>query len=271
MSVIKPVLLHPELIAYFAGANNYCWLYFRNGEKKLLAKPISYLESKLPDFIRVHKTALINPAYIKSLHEPPHKKMAGKVHLDTGEIFPVSRRRWQYVAETLQGRHSLPNDTNELSRSAVDNVNSLTIQPHDSSTRSIFFITNDTEKAIQTEQLIMKKWPAYQFYTTPQSTLLPDLLQQLPEQEYPTLLLLDASTTTLERLHTLRRLKEDNRFSHIPVILLVSPTDQLVINGYQQQANSVVTMPTEYILFEQMIERICQFWLRIVALPGAGK
>ena len=52
MSVIKPALQHPERIAYFAGANNYCWIHFRDGEKKLLAKPISYLESQLPDFIR---------------------------------------------------------------------------------------------------------------------------------------------------------------------------------------------------------------------------
>ncbi|SFC88095.1 response regulator transcription factor [Spirosoma endophyticum] len=270
MSVIKPALQHPERIAYFAGANNYCWIHFRDGEKKLLAKPISYLESQLPDFIRVHKTVLLNPAYVKSLDHPPRNKMAGKVHLDSGEVFPVSRRRWPQVIKSFS---CLPDNTfaEETDYSLYAPDSPQAVQPSDLLAFSIFFITDEKEKALMTKEIIREKWSACQVYTNQQSTHLPELLKTLPEQEYPTLILMDARTKTMERLYTLRHLKEDSHLSRIPVILLVSPTDQLIIDGYQHQANSVISMPTEYRFFKQMIERICQFWLHIVTLPGMGQ
>jgi CheY-like chemotaxis protein len=270
MSVIKPALQYPERIAYLAGANNYCWVHFRDGEKKLLAKPISYLESQLPDFIRVHKTVLLNPAYVKSLDHPPRNKMAGKVHLDSGEVFPVSRRRWPQVVKSFTDLTA--NTFVEETDYSVDTPDSpQAVQSPDLLNFSIFFITDDKEKALMTKEIIREKWPACQVYTNQQSTILLEMLKQLPEHEYPTLILMDARTKTLERLYMLSHLKEDSRLSRIPVILLVSPTDQLIIDGYQHQANSVISMPAEYRLFKQMIERICQFWLQIVTLPGIGQ
>ena len=268
MSVIKPAI-HPEQIAYLAGANNYCWIYFRNGEKKLLAKPISYLESKLPNFVRVHKTILLNPAYVKRLDHPPSNKMAGKVQLDSGEVFPVSRRRWSQVNDSLQTRLTQVSSTVEVVNLPGVPDSPEVAQPHNVSTCSLFFITDDDEKAEQAKQIINIKWPDYQLYTNKKSTILADLLKQLPEREHPTLILLDARTKTMEHLHTLRHLKGDNRLGHIPVILLVSPTDQLIIDGYRSQANSVIPMPAEYVLFKQTIERVCRFWLNIVKLPKA--
>lgn len=271
MSVIKPALQHPDQIAYFLGANNYCWLHFRNGEKKLLAKPISYLESKLPDFIRVHKTALINPSYIKSLQEPPRRKMAGTVCLDNGELFPVSRRRWTQVVESLQNHTDLCNGSGVkrvLVGSSVSDSNQVAESAGNPS-YSILLITDDEQNAVLTEEIVKKRWPDCQFNMRLKSAILPDLLKQLPEQEHPILILLDARTTTMERLRTLQRLKEDIQLKHIPIVLLALPTDQTVTYGYQQKANSVITMPTGYRLFSQIIERICQFWLNTVILPKA--
>ena len=270
MSVIKPALQYPERIAYFAGANNYCWIYFRNGEKKLLSKPISYLESKLPDFVRVHKTILLNPAYVKRLDQPPNNKMAGKVQLDSGEVFPISRRRWPQVNDSLQSRLAQGSSIDELVNLPGAPDSPPATQSHDASTFSIFFITDNDEKAELAKQIIKKKWPDYLFYINQQGTLLADLLRQLPEQEHPALILLDARTKTVEHLRTLRHLKGDSRLGRIPVILLVSPTDQLIIDGYRHQANSVISMPADYALFKQMIERICRFWLNIVRLPKVG-
>lgn len=270
MSVIKPALQHPELIAYFSGANNYSWLYFRNGEKRLLAKPISYLETKLPDFIRVHKTILVNPSYVKSLHQPPRQKMAGEIRLDTGEVFPVSRRRWQQVAEFLQDRLNPTTQVDEYPETKNSDQPLLASQP-EKVTLSIILGTEDEQNALLSKQAIAKKWPDYQVYTTLQSNHLPAILKQLPPQNYPSLIFLDARSGTLERLNTLQRLKEDPQLGVIPVILLVNPTDQSVTDGYKHQANSVISMPEGYMLFANTIERVCQFWLRTVALPGSGQ
>ena len=274
MSVIKPALQHPELIAYFSGANNYCWLFFRNGEKKLLAKPISYLESKLPSFIRVHKTVLINPTYIKSLHEPPRRKMAGTVCLDNGEVFPVSRRRWPQVVESLQSHQTTATiATHETGQEQPVNgaVSAHATELNDTLTLSILLYTDDSQHASLSEQLIKKRWSACHFSSVQQSAFLPDLLGPLSPEEHPALIILDARTATLERMRTLQRLKQDKNLSHIPVVLLVLPMDRSVSSGYEKQANSVISMPIGYPLFTQTIERICQFWMNTVTLPGAGR
>lgn len=271
MSVIKPALQHPELIAYFSGANNYCWLYFRNGEKKLLAKPISFLERKLPGFIRVHKTILVNPACVESLHRPPRQKMAGEIRLNSGEIFPVSRRRWQEVAESLPDRlMSVSLDETAIDKTVLIPPAQVTRQAEPDG-RSIFLITEDDQNALLTKHIIGSKWPAYQVHTAKQSSHLPELLRHLPSQKYPILLLLDARTSMLERLHTLQRLKENAQLCGIPVILFVAPIDQSIIEGYKHQANSVISIPDRYTPLAQIVERVCQFWLRTVALPGMGQ
>lgn len=267
MSVIKPALQHPELIAYFLGANNYSWLYFRTGEKKLLAKSIGYLEKELPQFIRVHKTVLVNPACVKALHQPPRQKMAGEVRLTNGEVFPVSRRRWEQVSEMLQYRlASNPLHTRGVEETGLADTPSIN-RPKETVLRSILLITDDEPNALLARYTIEKKWPAYQLHIADRSAYLPESLRSASRQHYPTLLLFDARTKTLERLHTLQRLKGDPQFNHIPVILLSAPTDQSVAEGYKRKANSVVSMPDKYVFFAQTVERICRFWLHMAALP----
>jgi CheY-like chemotaxis protein len=235
-----------------------------------LAKPISYLECELPGFIRAHKTVLINPAYVKSLHQPPRQKMAGEIQLESGMTFPVSRRRWNQVVDALAYRLSPVTDKATSYEPTVSLVQK-TASPHDALEQSIMLVTDDEPNALLVGQMIKKNWPSYQFRTTLQSKHLPDLFNQLSEDEFPALLLLDARTTTLERLHTLQRLKQDPLLCRVPIILLVSPTDSLVTDGYKRQANSVISLQDGYAPFTQTIERICRFWLQTAALPGSGK
>ncbi|SOD79369.1 LytTR family DNA-binding domain-containing protein [Spirosoma fluviale] len=270
MSIINPALERPELIAYFLGANNYSWLHFRNGEKKLLSKPISYLEGRLPGFIRVHKTALVNPDYVKSLQRPLRQKMAGKIQLQSGETFPVSRRRWNQVVQSL-GDHLAPIGNEEGLRASVHldeahpmgESGSLSYQA-----TSLFLVTNDEQNAFLARQIIGKNWPEYRVETLAKSIHLPELLDELPESELPALVFLDARSDALERLHTLQRLKNNQRLCRVPVVLLALPTDKSVIEGYERQANSVVTMKEGDMSFSQVIDRICQFWLKVAELPA---
>ncbi|WP_080059402.1 response regulator transcription factor [Spirosoma aerolatum] len=269
MSVIKPALLYPERIIYLAGANNYSWICFQDGEKKLLAKPISYLEDKLPNFIRVHKTALINPAFVQSLQEPPHRKMSGKVQLNSGDVFPVSRRRWQQVVDALQSRTTALATTELIQQPTLATTESPTIASAPAQrVQSILLISQDKEMVTSVEHVVQKKWPGYLCQTSANSVILPDILGQLPVNEHPALLLLDARTITLERLNTLQRLKNNKLLGRIPVILLTSATDQAIVNGYQYKANSVVAIPPGTGFIDAIFERVLQYWLRIVTLPS---
>lgn len=267
MSVIKPALEHPELIAYFTGANNYSWLHFRNGEKKLLAKPISYLADKLPDFIRAHKTVLINPACVKSLHQPLRQKMAGEIRLMSGEVFPVSRRRWTQVADALPG--CLVSATSDPTPANAVGPGLETIEPQRKTpTRSVLLVTDDEPISLYSRQLIEERWPAYQVHTVQQSNHLADVFRSLSHRKNPALILMDARTRTQERLQTVQHLKEDPNLSRIPLILLVSNTDQSVIEAYERKANSVISLSDNQGALTQAIERVCNFWLNTVALPA---
>lgn len=268
MSVIQSAIQDPLLIDYLSGANNYTWLCFRNGEKKLLAKPISYLEGKLPSFVRIHKTALINPNSVKKLEHPPRKKMAGAVHLESGVVLPVSRRRWSQVVDALQPSTLIPADTGSTTSTLLETEllpdATLVIEPE----RSISLVTDDQQSAEELKKLIENQWPRFIVHILHQSALLPVLLDQLPEQEQPAFVLLDARSFTAERFKTLQQLKEDKSLCRIPVILLVGQSDKLVISGYREGANSVIALPARNPQLANAVERICKFWLQTASLPA---
>ncbi len=268
MSVVKPAIQHPALIAYLAGANNYTWLHFRNGEKKMLAKPISYLETQLTDFIRVHKTALINPACVEKLQQPPRQRMAGTVELKGGIVLPVSRRRWREVVIALQPYLS----PGEAPVGVLDEVTEkpaaipLSAAPASVSARPIILVTEEPNTQ-SIKWAIESRWAHYVLHTSPQSSHLPRVLGLLDEDELPALLILDGRTSTLERLNTLQQLKEHDRFSQIPIVMIVQPNDEAVMTSYRRRANSVITLPDSYTPLAATIEKICQFWLRTASLP----
>lgn len=270
MSVIKPALEHPNLITHLLGANNYCWIYYRNGDKKLLAKPISYLQEELPGFIRTHKSVLINPMYARTLTAPPRQKMAGEIQLESGLTFPVSRRRWNEVAEALD--HRLASDGDKAS-SVVSLVASpaKTVPTESVAQKSILLITDDLPCLPPVAGVIARGWPQYQLQTFEQSNHLPDHLAGIAAEELPTVILLDARTTTVERLQTLQRLKRDPYLCRLPVILFVVPADTLVSDGYRRQANSVISLQDDHVSFVQTIERVCRFWLQTASLPSLSK
>lgn len=260
MSIIKPAIQYPVLIAYLSGANNYTWLIFRNGEKKLLAKPISYLEEQLAGFIRIHKTTLINPDCVEQLHHPPRPKMAGAVQLEGGVVLPVSRRRWSRVSEQLHLQFA-DHASRALSPALVPVSTAATAR------KGIVAVTDDDVSRLLLRRIFEQKWPYHPLHVLAQRDNITPLFEQLPEAKLPVLIVLDARTATPERLRTLERLKEHRQLRQIPVVLLVSATGRAVVNGYQRRANSVICLPDDHAAFSEAIERIGQFWLQTAALP----
>ncbi|MCK8493923.1 LytTR family transcriptional regulator DNA-binding domain-containing protein [Spirosoma sp. RP8] len=262
MSTVKPALQEPALISHLAGANNYSWLYFRNGEKKMLAKSLSYLHTLLTGFVRVHKTALINPVCVKSLQSPPSRRMPGAVQLENGVELPVSRRRWQQVAEVLQP--FLDNEISDREHVANSAATTSTAQQVQA---SILLVTDETDDAQAFKHIIETKWPRFILHAMRHGTLLPEMLADLPAHERPALILMDARKARAERLHALRRLKELPNCSRIPVLLITPTNHNAIAEGYERYANSVIALPDQPATLVAVAERIGQFWLQTVALP----
>ena len=266
MSVVKPAIRHPALIAYLAGANNYTWLHFRNGEKKMLAKPISYLETQLIGFVRVHKTALVNPACVEKLQQPPRQRMAGSVQLEGGVVLPVSRRRWRDVATALQPFLSPEETPATPDQPEVDQLGVPGLPLPNITTRSVILVSEEGN-TMPIKWALESRWSQYELHTFTQSSNLPTILSLLTPDELPTLIILDARTLTLERLNTLQLLKQHPQFGQIPVIMVVLPADETIADCYRRGANSVISLADNHPPLAPVIDRICQFWLRTAALP----
>lgn len=243
---------------YFSGANNYCWAHFRNGDKTLLAKPISFLESQLTAFVRVHKTVLLNPAYVSQLFPPATKKMAGRITLTGGIDVPVSRRRWTEVVERLQ-----PSPLDDLQPVAGE----LSGASPGPATKDILLVTDDSETARMIEQTVRQHGSEYHCQVAKDSQFLPNYLESLSVKDQPILLMIDARTAVTERLYLLGKLKKNSALCHLPVVLLAS-NEPMIVSGYRQQANSVLSFPVNSQPPQPMLERVCRFWLRMAALPA---
>ncbi|GAB3772028.1 hypothetical protein GCM10028818_11670 [Spirosoma horti] len=74
------------------GNGNYTIIHFADSSKILMvAQTLRYFEEQIPDFIRVNKSALVNPAYVEELIRTGPKTMI--LRLNDGIELLVSRRR----------------------------------------------------------------------------------------------------------------------------------------------------------------------------------
>ena len=266
MQFISQLLEHPSLLAYFSGANNYTWLRFRNGERRLLAKPLTYFEERLPTFIRVHKTALINPACVLGVEHPSRTKMPGLVRMHDGTELPVSRRRWNEVIQLLEGSSedvSAPTmampDLPPVERKSNKRV------PYTPPPLVVLTVMTGDAVLLTRERIGLSGLNCLLQHIEQGAELASSLLLS-PVKERPGLILLDSRTNRPDRMLTLRALKSHPRLRSIPVVWLAAPGDDTT-QAYAQDANSVVVIPDGPASFKKIIEQLCQYWLTVVQLP----
>ena len=96
-----------------------------------------------------------------------------------------------------------------------------------------------------------------------------ELLQaKPPSAELPDLILLDLNMPRMGGLETLTRLKSDDRWGPIPVVVLTtSGATPDVVASYQQHASAFVTKPIDLDAFEATIQKINTFYRDVARLP----
>ncbi|MFD2934106.1 LytTR family transcriptional regulator DNA-binding domain-containing protein [Spirosoma flavum] len=258
--LIHQLLEQPSLLAYFIGADNYAWLQFRSGERRLLAKPLIYFEERLPTFIRIHKTALINPSCVASIHHPPRPKMAGSVRLVDDTELPVSRRRWKDVVQLLQTNC----DTVDLANSLLSDRPNPDQEKEDvSPLRVQVIMSGDT--LLLTEQCLSELNVPYILQSTKVGAELASALLLSPEKQWPALILIDSRLHWADSILTLQTLKGHARLRAIPVIYLTSPGENMM-QAYLLDANSVVAVPEDLTSFIRILKQLVDYWLMTVQL-----
>ncbi len=84
----------------------------------------------------------------------------------------------------------------------------------------------------------------------------------------PDLVLLDLNLPLLDGRAVLEAIKNDDRTSTIPVVIMTSSDSEIdILRSYQLRANCYVTKPMGFDQFVEVVRSIESFWLTIVHLP----
>jgi CheY-like chemotaxis protein len=75
-------------------------------------------------------------------------------------------------------------------------------------------------------------------------------------------ILLDLKLPRVDGIEVLRRLREDERTSLLPVVVLTtSNEEQDLLDSYSQGCNSYIRKPVDFIQFSEAIRQLGMYWL----------
>lgn len=87
----------------------------------------------------------------------------------------------------------------------------------------------------------------------------------------PDLILLDLNMPVMDGREFLTRLRADDDFKKVPVVVLTtSEADSDITETYGLGANCYVTKPVDFIQFQKVVHEISEFWFSVVKLPTLG-
>jgi CheY-like chemotaxis protein len=88
----------------------------------------------------------------------------------------------------------------------------------------------------------------------------------------PCMVLLDLKLPKIGGLEVLRRLREDERTRHIPVIILTSSVEeQDLVTGYDLGCNSYIRKPVDFEQFNEAVKILGLYWLVLNQPPPPAR
>lgn len=85
----------------------------------------------------------------------------------------------------------------------------------------------------------------------------------------PDLILLDLNMPRMDGREVLEALSRDDRFKHLPVVVLTSSeADRDVVGAYRLQCRSYIVKPVDFAGFAKAIQELANYWFTLVVLPS---
>lgn len=97
-----------------------------------------------------------------------------------------------------------------------------------------------------------------------------DYFESLQKKDgYPHLVLLDINLPRVSGHEVLMYIKNNDKFSSIPVIMLTtSSAEKDILQCYKNHVNCYITKPIDVADFMRAITKIEDFWINIVSIPA---
>ncbi len=87
------------------------------------------------------------------------------------------------------------------------------------------------------------------------------------EQHYPKFILLDLNMPKMDGREVLKRMKSNDAYKKIPIIVFSTTKNQLEVNRcYDLGANTYVVKPVSYDTLVETIREICTYWFNTATL-----
>ena len=91
-----------------------------------------------------------------------------------------------------------------------------------------------------------------------------EAVRLLFEPPPPSMILLDLNLPKIDGHEVLRQAKSDPRTKRVPVVVLTTSwADADVERAYDQCVSSYILKPTDYSRYNEIIEEVAHYWLRI--------
>ncbi len=90
--------------------------------------------------------------------------------------------------------------------------------------------------------------------------------------DMPTVILLDIKLPKIDGLEVLRRLRADERYQLLPIVILTSSDEERdILAGYELGANSYVRKPVAFADFSRAVADLGRYWLLTNEPPPVRK
>ncbi|MVM38063.1 LytTR family transcriptional regulator [Spirosoma sp. HMF3257] len=96
----------PQQVLYLIGNINYCYVHLSSGEVIMSCRTLKWFADQWPQFVRVHKKALINQSYVSFCKPAGNSTDTNYIVMADNTQLEIARRRVPAVLQLLEPLHA---------------------------------------------------------------------------------------------------------------------------------------------------------------------